>query len=91
MDAGGSGTVTLHQLVGALRHESISLPEDAVQTLVAGIEGRGSGAVDYDSFVATCLQRNRLAKADLLLQACQLLDRDASGFLPKADLLAALD
>ncbi len=87
MDKDRSGTISLEELLGALRRRGArTISEAEVVKLLDQVAGGEQALLQFEDFVAATLHPSMLLKSEVLVKAFQQADTDGSGSISKTEL-----
>merc|ERR1712110_667586 len=87
---GGDGLLTIAELKAGLERAGLSCVPKELETMVVGLDGDGSGFIDYSEFLAATLDRRTLLTEDLCWIAFNIFDLDNDGRITQAELKQVL-
>merc|ERR1712039_719166 len=74
LDGNGDGLLTVVELRAGLERQGLNWTPDDVQNIVDGLDGDGSGYIDYSEFLAATLDRRNLLTEDVCRIAFNIFD-----------------
>jgi len=79
LDENQDGMLTISELRSGLEHAGLNIKLEDLQAIVDGLDGDGSGYIDYSEFLAATLDRRTQLTEDVCLSAFNIFDLNNDG------------
>lgn len=89
LDKNGDGTLTLDEIKGGCKKNTVSLPSNFEQVFKS-IDSDNSGSIDYTEFIAATMENSFQYREDLCWSAFRVFDADCDGKITIQELQKAL-
>ncbi|KAL4443603.1 hypothetical protein ABPG75_011340 [Micractinium tetrahymenae] len=89
LDEEATGTISMRQLQEAMRHMGQEVGEAELRALLQALDVRRHGVIEYDEFLAACLEEQHLTEQHLRA-AFDFFDHDGSGDITESDVVQVL-
>ena len=86
MDDDNSRTLSQYEFTKACRDFKIGIADENMHVLFKAFDRNNDGVINFDEFLYSIRGELSKARRDLIKQAFQKLDRDASGFIELSDI-----
>lgn len=87
LDKNGDGSLTFEELKSGLGHKENA---DTLIELLKGADTDNSGSIEYTEFLAATMDAQVYLRDDYMRTAFDMFDKDGSGKIDKAELIAIL-
>ena len=93
MDANKSGTLNINEIKNGIdkMEKNKEIDEEEKQNIIQTIDTDKSSKIEYNEFLAACLEQKVYLREENLLNAFMMLDYDGSGKISKSEIKRALN
>ena len=93
MDANKDGTLTINEIKDGLNKmpQMGEIEEDEKKEIIKSLDTDKSQRIEYNEFIAACMEQKVYLREENLLDAFMMLDYDGSGKISKAEIKNALN
>ena len=93
MDTNKSGTLNINEIKNGIdkMEKNKEIDEEEKQNIIQTIDTDKSSKIEYNEFLAACLEQKVYLREENLLNAFMMLDYDGSGKISKSEIKRALN